>query len=58
MAQLKWKMAQFKFYLAKAMFSTNINNKWHSQKELQIKRQAAYLWKNDVGELFNIVNVE
>ena len=51
-------MAQFKLYSAKAIFSTNINEKWHSQKELQIKRQAAYLWKNDVGELFNIVNVE
>ena len=32
----------------------NLNKKWHSQKELQLKRQTAYLWKNDVGELFNI----
>ena len=33
MAQFKWKMAQFKLYLADAIFSTEINEKWHNLNE-------------------------
>ena len=33
MAQFKRKMAQFKLYLANAIFSTEINEKWHNLNE-------------------------
>ena len=33
MAQFKWKMAQFKLYVANAIFSTKINGKWHNLNE-------------------------
>ena len=33
MAQFKWKMAQIKLYLANAIFSTEINEKWHNLNE-------------------------
>ena len=32
----------------------NLNEKWHRQNELQVKRQTSYFWKNYVGKPLNI----
>ena len=43
MAQFKWKMAQIKLYLANAIFSTKINEKWHSLNEKW--HNSNYIWQ-------------
>ena len=46
MAQHKWKMAQIKLYLANAIFSTEINEKWHNLNE---KRHSPESSQNQWG---------
>jgi len=43
MAEFKWKMAQIKLYLANAIFSTKINEKWHNLNEKRHKLN--YIWQ-------------